>query len=100
LFERIGTKFGTLDRNDEIVLHTNAAEILGKEISRSIYNLKDQGELKIYLEGGTIKKDTGEYGQHIVKYNDLLLGTAIISKAGIKSRFPRSKRTQEIQTEF
>lgn len=100
LFERIGTKFGTLDRNDEIVLHTNAAEILEKEISRSIYNLKDQGELKIYLEGGTIKKDTGEYGQHIVKYNDLLLGTAIISRAGIKSRFPRSKRTQEIQTEF
>lgn len=99
-FERIGLKFGTLDRNNEIVLHTNSAQLLGNEITGSIYELKNQDELKIYLEGGTIKKDTGNYGQYIVKYNNLLLGTAIISKAGIKSRFPRSKRTQEIQKEF
>ena len=100
LFERIGIKFGTLDRNNEIVLHTNASQLLGDAITKSIYDLNDQGELKIYLEGGTIKKDIGTYGQHIIRYNNLLLGTAIISKAGIKSRFPRSKRTQEIQTEF
>jgi 16S rRNA (cytosine1407-C5)-methyltransferase len=100
LFERIGTKLGSLDRNDEIVLHTNAAQILSDSVSRSTYYLENQNELKIYLEGGTIKKDIGTYGQHVVKYDDLLLGTSIISKAGIKSRFPRSKRTQEIQTEF
>jgi 16S rRNA (cytosine1407-C5)-methyltransferase len=100
LFERIGMKFGTLDRNNEIVLHTNAAQLLGDSITKSIYDLKDQVGLKTYLEGGTIKKDTGIYGQHIIKYNSLLLGTAIISKAGIKSRLPRSKRTQTIQTEF
>ncbi len=100
LFERIGTKLGTLDRNNEIVLHTNAAQILADSVSRSTYNLENQNELKIYLEGGTIKKDIGTYGQRVVKYDDLLLGTSIISKAGIKSRFPRSKRTQEIQKEF
>ena len=100
LFERIGLKLGTLDRNNEIVLHTNAAQILGNSINKSIYYLENQYELKTYLEGGTIKKDTGAYGQYVVKYNDLLLGTSIISKAGIKSRFPRSKRTQEIQKEF
>jgi 16S rRNA (cytosine1407-C5)-methyltransferase len=100
MFERIGSKFGTLDRNNEIVLHTIAAQILGSSISRSIYSLENQDELKIYLEGGTIKKDTGKYGQHVIKYKDLLLGTSIISKGGIKSRFPRSKRTQEIQKVF
>lgn len=100
LFERIGIKLGTLDRNNEIVLHTNAAQILAASVTKSIYSPESQNELKIYLEGGTIKKDTGTYGQYVIKYDDLLLGTAIISKAGIKSRFPRSKRTQEIQKEF
>ena len=100
LFERIGLKLGTLDRNNEIVLHTNAAQLLGNRITKSIYQLQNQDELKIYLEGGTIKKDAGNYGQHIIKYNDILLGTAIISDTGIKSRFPRSKRTQEIKKEF
>lgn len=99
-FERIGLKFGTLDRNNEIALHTNAAQLLGNNITKSNYQLQNQDELKIYLEGGTIKKNIVNYGQHIVKYNDILLGTAIISKVGIKSRFPRSKRTQEILKEF
>ncbi len=100
LFERIGIKLGTVDRNNEIVLHTNASQVLGDSITKSIYQLENQDELKVYLEGGTIKKDTGSYGQYVIKYNDLLLGTAIISKAGIKSRFPRSRRTQEILKEF
>jgi 16S rRNA (cytosine1407-C5)-methyltransferase len=99
-FERIGLKFGILDRNNEIVLHTNAAQLLCNEITKSIYELENQDELKIYLEGGTIKKDIGKYGQFVIKYNDILLGTAVISKSGIKSRFPRSKRTQEILTDW
>lgn len=99
-FERIGIKLGTLDRNSEIVLHTNAAQVFGNTITKSIYQLENQDELKIYLEGGTIKIDTGSYGQYVIKYNDLLLGTAVISKAGIKSRFPRSRRTQQIHKEF
>ncbi len=100
MFERIGIKFGTVDRNNEIVLHTNAAQVLGDSITKSIYQLENQDELKYYLEGGTIKKDTGNYGQYAVKYKDLLLGTAIVSKAGIKSRFPRSRRTQQILKDF
>ncbi len=100
MFERIGIKFGTVDRNNEIVLHTNAAQLLGGTITKSIYTLENQAELKLYLEGGTIKKDIGNYGQFVVKYKDLLLGSSIISKAGIKSRFPRSRRTQEILKEF
>ena len=99
-FERVGLKFGILDRNNEIVLHTNAAQVLGSKLNKNIYQLRNQEELKIYLEGGTIKYDMRYYGQHIIKFNDLLLGTAVISKDGIKSRFPRSKRTQEIQKEF
>jgi NOL1/NOP2/fmu family ribosome biogenesis protein len=36
--------------------------------------------------------------QCVIKYKNYILGTAVETKAGIKSRFPRAKRTQEIYT--
>lgn len=100
LFERIGTRFGIIDKNNRIILHTQAAQIFDKNINKNIYKIEDQNELKIYLEGGIIKKETGFRGQCVIKYNNDLLGTAVITDGGIKSRFPRAKRTQEIITEF
>jgi len=97
LFHRIGTKFGTIDKRDHIVLHTNAAQILDKHITKNIYKVKDKDELRLYLAGGLIPNDDIERGQVVVKYNDYVLGTAIVTSGGIKSRFPRSKRTQAIR---
>jgi 16S rRNA (cytosine1407-C5)-methyltransferase len=97
LFHRIGTKFGTIDKRDEIVLHTNAAQILDKHITKNIYYVKDREELRIYLAGGLIINTEIERGQYVIKYNDYVLGTAIVISEGIKSRFPRSKRTQVIR---
>jgi len=100
LFERIGIKFGKMDKKGEIVLHTNAAQLLQNSISKNIYEIKDQTELKNYLEGGVIKAGPdffpGFKGQCVIKYKDFILGTAVITSEGIKSRFPRSKRTQSI----
>jgi 16S rRNA (cytosine1407-C5)-methyltransferase len=100
MFERIGTKFGSVDRNSKINLHTQAAQVLEKYISKNIFNIDEQGDLKVYLDGGIIKKDPGFTGQCVVKYNNHLLGTAVVTGTGIKSRFPRAKRTQEIMKEF
>lgn len=97
LFHRIGTKFGTIDKRDELVLHTNAAQILDKHITKNIYKVKDREELRIYLAGGLIPNTELEPGQRVIKYNDYILGTAIVTSGGIKSRFPRSKRTQAIR---
>jgi NOL1/NOP2/fmu family ribosome biogenesis protein len=97
LFHRIGTKFGTIDKRDDIVLHTNAAQILDPHITKNIYRVRDEDELRIYLAGQLIKNDLTERGQYVVKYNDYVLGTAVVSSMGIKSRFPRSKRTQKIK---
>jgi len=97
LFHRIGTKFGTIDKRDDIVLHTNAAQILDKHITKNIYQVKDKDELRHYLAGGLIVNDSIELGQYVIKYNDYVLGTAIVTSGGIKSRFPRSKRTQTIR---
>ena len=96
VFNRIGTRFGTIDKNGETVLHTQAAQILNNEIKKNIYKIENPAELETYLKGGTIKKDVDYLGQCVVKYQDLLLGTAVNTKQGIKSRFPRAKRTQEI----
>jgi len=79
------------------VLHTNAAQILDKHITKNIYQVKDRDELRIYLAGGLIPKTEMERGQYVIKYNDYVLGTAIVTSGGIKSRFPRSKRTQAIR---
>lgn len=95
-YERLGTRFGTIDKHNSIVLHTQAAHIFQKQISKNIYTITSKDELKKYLEGGTIKIDPPFRGQGVVFYDDSLLGTASFSNDGIKSRFPRSKRTQEI----
>lgn len=99
IFNRIGTRFGTIDRNGQTVLHTQAAQILSNELNKNIYYIENKAELKIYLKGGTIKKEINYTGQCVIKYSDSILGTAVNTKQGIKSRFPRAKRTQEILIE-
>jgi NOL1/NOP2/sun family putative RNA methylase len=99
-FERLGIKFGVIDKRGEITLHTNAAQVLENYISKNVYELEDQEELKKYMEGGTIKKDIGIAGQCVVKYHGFIMGTAVAGGQGIKSRFPRAKRTQGITFEY
>jgi 16S rRNA (cytosine1407-C5)-methyltransferase len=99
-FERIGLKFGTIDKNGEIVINTQAVQLLGNEIKQNVINLNSQQNLKIYLEGGVIKTDVYKEGQCVIKFDNYVLGTAVVTESGIKSRFPRSKRTQEIYTDF
>jgi 16S rRNA (cytosine1407-C5)-methyltransferase len=99
-FQRIGTKFGVIDKNGRLVFHTQAAQIFQDYISKNIYQIENQYELRKYLEGGTIKKEIDIESQCVIKYKGFLLGTAVVTKTGIKSRFPRAKRTQEIFTDF
>lgn len=95
-FERIGTRFGIINKNGEVTLHTQAAETLGENITKNIYVPTDKEELRTYLDGGIIKKQIDLSGQCVIKYNGIVIGTAIVTDSGIKSRFPRAKRTQEI----
>jgi len=96
IFERVGIKFGKLDKRGRIVLHTNAAQVLQDHISKNIYEIKNKEELKNYMEGGIIKYASDLKGQCIVKFKDFVLGSAVVTGEGIKSRYPRSKRTQQI----
>ncbi len=96
MFNRIGSKFGSIDKNKIVQIHTIAAQILGNYFNQNIVELEDKKELEVYLKGGTIKKNFGNEGQKIVKYNNQILGTAVLSSEGLKSQFPRALRTQEI----
>ena len=95
LFNRIGLKLGTLDKKDRITFNSQAAQVLEKHITKFIYDLKNEEELKNYLTGWMIKDVNIPNGQYVVKYNNWVLGTAVKIEDGLKSRFPRTKRTQK-----
>lgn len=95
IYERLGIKFGKVDKNEYIVLHSHAARLLGKFINANIIDLTDE-ELNIYMDGGVIKKEYDSLGQKVVRFGGNVIGTAVATQAGLKSQFPRSLRTQEI----
>ena len=97
LFHRVGTKFGMLDKNGNIVLHSFAAQILQESITKNIYNIKSLDELRLYLMGALIPTEELTSGQYVVKFNNYVLGTAVVVNNGLKSRYPRSSRTQTIR---
>jgi len=97
LFNRIGLKLGTFDKKDRITFNSQAAQVLEKHITKFIYELKNDDELKNYLTGWMIKDVNIPTGQYVIKYNNWVLGTAIKIKDGLKSRFPRTKRTQKFE---
>lgn len=96
IFSRIGTKFGTINKDGKITLHTQAAQVFSDRITSNIYQIKNSDDLKTYFDGGTIKGTASQTGQCIVKYGDYTLGTGVLTKSGLKSQFPRARRTQDI----
>jgi len=97
LFHRVGTKFGMIDKNGNIVLHSFAAQILQDFIKKNIYDLKTIDELRLYLMGALIPTGQLSAGQYVIRFNKYVLGTAVFIKGGLKSRYPRSSRTQTIR---
>jgi len=94
-FLRIGTRLGNIDKKDEAHINTLGAQILGGEIYDNIVEI-DTNEIKIYLRGGTIRNVHEPLGQKVIKYEGMIVGTAIAFKDGLKSQFPRFLRTQEV----
>jgi NOL1/NOP2/sun family putative RNA methylase len=100
LFVRIGSKFGTIDKDNKIILHTQAAQVLSNNISKNIFELENANVLKTYLNGGIIKLQNTLKGQCLIKFENYTLGMGVFTEAGLKSRFPRSRRTQEIHLDL
>jgi NOL1/NOP2/fmu family ribosome biogenesis protein len=98
MFNRAGIKLGKIDKNGFLVLHTLAAQILQNHITKNIIELTNETDLKTYLTGGTIKTMTNiePKGRKAITYNGDMIGSAIATKDGLKSQFPRALRTADI----
>ncbi|MCF8241433.1 MAG: RsmB/NOP family class I SAM-dependent RNA methyltransferase [Melioribacteraceae bacterium] len=97
IFLRIGAKFGNIDKRNTAHLHSIAAQTLGIHATKNTAVLESLDELKIYLTGATLKRNFLHKGQKIAFYNNSAIGTAISFDEGLKSQFPRSLRTNEIE---
>ena len=95
-FMRVGIKFGSIDNKDKAHLYSNAASVFENKVSENVVELIDMSDLKIYMNGGIIKREFPPVGQKIIKYKNYFIGTGVASKDGLKSRFPRAMRTGEI----
>jgi NOL1/NOP2/sun family putative RNA methylase len=95
-FNRIGTRLGTIDKRGILQLNPLAAQVFAGAITQNIVEIDNIKDLDIYFSGGIIRKIFDRGGQRVVKYGDYFLGTAVASKEGLKSQFPRAFRTQEI----
>ncbi len=95
-FNRLGTRFGTIDKHGNLILNSLAVQALGGSITKNIYAIENKSGLETYFNGGTIKKNFEKGGQRAVRFDDYILGSGSASKEGLKSQFPRAFRTQEI----
>lgn len=95
-FNRIGTKFGKIDKNDIAHIHTQSAQYLYQYADKNLAVINSVEELNTYMNGQIIKGFKAEPGQKIVMYGKIPLGTAIQTAEGLKSQFPRAMRTSEI----
>ena len=96
LFLRIGSKFGTIDKRGNCHIHSLAVRAFQEVISKNIFEIENENDLEIYMNGGVIKKINDLRGQKVVKYKNHFVGTAVASSEGVKSQFPRAMRTHQI----
>ncbi|HEX2866596.1 MAG TPA: RsmB/NOP family class I SAM-dependent RNA methyltransferase [Ignavibacteriales bacterium] len=95
-FNRIGTRFGLIDKNNRAHLHSYAAQYFHKYIGKNIFEITDGSQLKDYLNGGIIRADVQSKDQQVVKCGPYVLGTAAVVNNGIKSQYPKALRIHEI----
>jgi len=95
---KLGLKLGAIDKYGNFIFHTNGAQIFEKHITKNVYECSSAEDIKTYLDGGTIRTETGERkkGQAVFCYRTRMLGTGVFIEGGLKSRFPRAFRTQAI----
>ncbi len=95
-YNKAGIKIGSRDKYGNFILSSSGARLFNDRINRNIIELPNAAELQEYMSGGTVRRSFDERGQRAVRYRGTILGTATITEQGLKSRFPRTFRTQKI----
>lgn len=95
-FNRIGTRFGLIDKNGNAHLHSYAAQYFQEHISKNIFEITTANQLRDYLNGGIVRGEISSKEQQVIRYKGYLLGTAARVDNGLKSQYPKAKRIHEI----
>lgn len=95
-YRRVGVRFGQLDSGGGAILSTTAARIIGEKFRDNVVELETDEEIRRYVEGGTLKRDAGEKGQLAVAYRGEVIGSAQATPGGVKSRFPKALRANDL----
>lgn len=95
-FNRVGLKLGSADKYGNFILSSIAAQVFNSAINEHIFEINSLNDLKEYMAGGIVRIDSPQKGQVAVRYDGTIIGTATITPQGLKSRFPRTLRTQKI----
>lgn len=96
VFNRIGTKFATVDKRGLAHLHSFGAQLMKEYITLKKYEITDPLQLKSYFSGGIVRTGEETKGQFVITYGQQVLGMASSVSGGLKSQYPKSKRIHEI----
>lgn len=89
--ERLGIYFAKIIGND-IKLSIEGTHILKDQIKKNIFELKNEQQLKEWMQGQDLQIKTGKHGFLIMKYKDDFLGCGKASEEKIGNFIPKSRR--------
>jgi len=91
----IGLNFGKLKRNDKINLTIEGSQIVGKDVVKNVVYLSEITAEK-FLKGSDVKPEKEidcEYHNFvIVKFNEEILGSSLLTEEKLKNLLPKSRR--------
>lgn len=95
-YNKVGLKLGSLDKYGNFILSSISAQLLTDYIKENILDLTAPEALQEYMSGGTVRGEFLQKGQAAVRFRGKIIGTATVTEQGLKSRFPRTLRTQKM----
>ena len=91
--ERVGVYFAKIDeKTKKIRLSIEGSQILKDQITKNIYELKNNEDFEKWMQGEDLQIKTGNKEFLIVKYKENLLGTGKASDEKISNYIPKNRR--------
>ena len=87
----IGIYFGEHLNEKELRLSIEGSQLIGPKATRNVVEL-DDSEMKNWLKGEDLEKETNEKGFVILKHNDDYLGTGKAKENRILNYVPKTRR--------
>ncbi|MBI2044294.1 hypothetical protein HYT24_02940 [Candidatus Pacearchaeota archaeon] len=99
VIERVGIYLGKVDeKTEKIRLSIEGSQMLKDQITKNVYELKNNEDFEMWMQGQDLYIKTGTKEFLIIKYKDHLLGTGKASEEKISNYIPKNRRLKIKQT--